>query len=303
MKFQNMSAQAFGKWILTGEHTVIRGGAALVFPVYVKSLTLDYFASSEPATCEFLGQTGNEFKLLFWGVMQRGFELAKRPGIELKGRFEFRSTVPVGAGLGASATLCVAIAKWFEAQMLITKKEVYEFARQLENLFHGESSGVDIAVALSGKGLHFERDGRCYDFEPVWQPYWYISHTGQRGITSECVKKVSLLRERDSALAAHIDQDMRQATAQAEVALTQQTENSFASLAGAIELANSCFERWGLAGGEVALHIEKLKSLGAMTSKPTGSGDGGYVLSLWRKAPDFSLSEIQKLGLIPLFKS
>ena len=297
-----MSAQAFGKWILTGEHTVIRGGAALVFPVYAKSLTLDYFARDAPATCEFLGQTGNEFKLLFWGVMQKGFELAQKPGTELKGRFEFRSTVPVGAGLGASATLCVTIGKWFESQKLIAHAEVYEFARQLENLFHGESSGVDIAVALSGKGLHFERTGRCYDFETAWQPNWYISHSGQRGITSECVKKVKILQEKDPKLALQIDEDMKNATAKAEASLIEKSETSIAELASAIDLANSCFERWGLAGGQVAKHMSALRAAGAVAIKPTGSGDGGYVLSLWKNVPDLASSEIQKLELIPLFK-
>ncbi len=297
-----MSAQACAKWILAGEHTVIRGGPALAFPVYAKSLTLQYLPSDQPATCEFLGQTGNEFKLLFWGVMQRGFELAQKPGTELKGRFEFISTVPVGAGLGASATLCVVIAKWFEVQKFISQSEVYEFARQLENLFHGESSGVDIAVALSGKGLHFEREGPSYGFEPAWQPYWYLSHTGQRGITSECVKKVKQLQAKDPDLAAKIDQDMRQACLRAETSLIQKTEHSLAELCQAVDLANSCFERWGLAGGEVAHHISNLRAMGAVSVKPTGSGDGGYVLSLWKTAPNMESREIQKLELIPLFK-
>ena len=102
MNFKSMQAQAFGKWILAGEHAVIRGVPALVFPVYAKALTLKYSASDVPAHCEFLGETGNEFKLLFWGVMQKGLELAKKSGLELKGKFEFHSTVPVGAGLGSA---------------------------------------------------------------------------------------------------------------------------------------------------------------------------------------------------------
>ncbi len=297
-----MSAQAFGKWILSGEHTVIRGGPALVFPVFAKSLSLKYIADQAPASCQFLGQSGNEFKLLFWGVMQRGLELAHKSGTELKGRFEFDSSVPVGAGLGASATLCVTVAKWFLAQELIRESDVYEFARQLENLFHGESSGVDIAVALSGKALHFEREGKCYDFQPAWQPIWYISHTGKNGITSECVRKVKQLQDQFPSLAQEIDLDMKSATAKAEKALGTKTENSLAELSMAVELAQSCFHRWGLADGDVAKHMAALKAAGALAVKPTGSGDGGYVLSLWKSSPNEALKEIQNFSLIPLFK-
>jgi len=302
MKFQSMSAEAYGKWILSGEHTVIRGGPALVFPVYMKALSLDYTAKDSPATCEFLGETGHEFKLLFWGVMQRGLELAHKVGTELKGDFKFRSSVPVGAGLGASATLCVTIGKWFFAQKFIEEKTIYEFSRQLEHLFHGESSGVDIAVALSGRGLHFERDGQSYEFESDWQPFWYISHTGKRGITSECVQKVKTLREKNQALGEEIDRDMKLATQRAETALTQKSEQSLKDLSEAIHLAQSCFERWGLAGGEVAQHMLALKNQGALAVKPTGSGDGGYVLSLWKQPPDLTSRNVQALGLIPLFK-
>ena len=70
--------------------------------------------------------------------------------------------LPCGAGLGASAALCVALARWLEARGLVSSGAIHEFARQLENLFHGESSGLDIAVALRERPVMF-----CADFRRV----------------------------------------------------------------------------------------------------------------------------------------
>ncbi|MGC8107782.1 hypothetical protein, partial [Salmonella enterica] len=70
---------------------------------------------------------------------------------------EVESTLPVGAGLGASAALSVAVGRWFVSRNAIEETKLFEFCRELENLFHGESSGVDVAVAIESRGLHFER--------------------------------------------------------------------------------------------------------------------------------------------------
>ncbi|MCC6137267.1 MAG: hypothetical protein IT287_01440 [Bdellovibrionaceae bacterium] len=53
----------------------------------------------------------------------------------------------------------------------------------------------------------------------------------------------------------------------------------------AVLLARTCFERWGLINPEVQEHMNTLQRLGAIATKPTGSGDGGFVLSLWDKQP------------------
>lgn len=281
-----METTVFGKWILAGEHAVLRGSPALVFPVVGKSLRLSYLEEGEGIHVEFSGDNGNELRLLFWGVIEKAIELTGQKRESIRGSFFIHNNIPVGAGLGASAALCVALGRWFHWKDLVPEASLQEFCRQLENLFHGESSGVDIAVALSGKGLHYERSGVRYSLEPKWQPLWYISYSGKRGVTSECIDKVKNLWKRDSTLGEIIDRDMREAVVMAEKALQRPTATEgFDELAEAINKARSCFEHWDLSGGQVAAHIEMLLHHGAYAVKPTGSGDGGYVLSLWRTPP------------------
>jgi len=186
--------------------------------------------------------------------------------------------------------LCGAVARWCEGQQWIASEDVYEFARRLEDLFHGESSGVDLAVSLSGKGVRFVRGGERSPLMLAWWPELYLSYCGSRGMTSTCVTKVKALFETSPELAQALDAKMRSAVEMAIPALANPNqEEGFHQLSNAINSARECFEGWGLAGGDVAKHMQLLEEEGAVAVKPTGSGGGGYVLSLWNSAVPESL--------------
>ncbi len=291
---RSFECRTFGKWILAGEHTVIRGGPALVFPVSSMALELQFFENDRPLHVEWQGEKGDELKLLFWGVLENAMKKLGRDQSGLKGEMRLKSNLPVGAGLGASATLCGALARWCEWQGYLKSNEVYEFARSLEDLFHGESSGVDLAVALSGQGLRFVRGGERTPLTPAWKPQWCLSYSGQRGVTAECVNQVKRLFIDNKLLAEKLDAQMREAVQLAEISLNK--ENDIMGLKQAIDLAHDCFNQWGLIQGGLKSHMDELRSVGALAVKPTGSGLGGYVLSLW----DGSMPESLRSHLIPV---
>jgi mevalonate kinase len=287
---------AYGKWILAGEHTVLRGGAALVFPFKAKSMILEYVENNKELTTEFSGLHGSELQLLFWGVLEKAVELLKRPRQQFTGHMKITSSLPIGAGLGASAALCVALGKWCLSKEWIVESELHEFSRALENLFHGESSGVDIAAAIACHPIRFSMEKKGQEMSCRWKPNWYLSYSGQRGMTSECVAKVKELRVRNRELSEEIDQDMRESVALAEKSLAMSESEGTKHLVDAINTARSCFERWGLVSGKLSGHIQMLLEKGAWTAKPTGSGDGGFVISLWRHTPPDELKNL----LIPV---
>jgi mevalonate kinase len=281
----------YGKWILAGEHAVLRGCPALAFPLTSKSLRLQYRPGTQPLSVDFEGPSGADLKLLFYGVLENA--LARLHVNEpLKGHFRLENDLPVGAGLGASAALCGAVARWCEAQGWIDADDVYEFACRLEDLFHGESSGVDLAVSLSAQGIRFVRQGQRRTISPLWWPKLYLSYCGQRGMTSECVNKVKALFVGDEHLAQHLDEQMRHAVDVAERALASPRAEGLPMLEEAFRLSRDCFRRWGLCQGDLGAHMDRLEQAGARAVKPTGSGGGGYVLSLWDREPPPSLSGI-----------
>ena len=281
----SFTTRTFGKWILAGEHSVLRGTPALVFPATNFSMSFCYRSGTRPIQAAFSGPNGEELKLIFWGLMEAALEQVERPRSELRGEIEIGNTIPLGAGLGASAALCVGVARWFAHKEWISEDRIYEFARRLEGLFHGESSGVDIAVALEGCGLRFTRGPDWQKLTQKWQPHFYLSYSGHRGVTSECVQRVKDLWARAPELGDKIDGQMNEAVEMAEMALQQDENAGFISMAHAMDLARDCFYQWGLCEGALDQHIRQLTSAGAMAVKPTGSGGGGYVLSLWRECP------------------
>lgn len=302
------TTRVHGKWIVAGEHSVLRGSPALAFPVYGKFLEMKW-RDAESFSVSFDGDRGHEFQILFAGVFDRALEILGRSldrGLR-RGHFEVTSTLPVGAGLGASAALAVAVGRWFVSQGVIDDARLFDFSRELENLFHGESSGVDVAVAIESRGLHFERfagdfKNRMRGFDPTWQPCWYISYSGTRGITSECVARVKSFIAENPKAGAELDAQMSEAVRSAEEVLCdgkKSTDDRIETLAQAIEKAADCFAKWGLSNGEMGRHLEWLRESGAIAVKPTGSGGGGYALSLWRERPPREIEE----KLTPVFRS
>jgi mevalonate kinase len=281
----SFKCQAFGKWILVGEHAVLRGCPALVFPIRTRSLELTYTETNEALEVELNGDHGVELKLLVWTVLDKACELKKIDKSVLKGTLHLESSLPVGAGMGASAALCVALVRWLGHLGYVQESEYYEFSRQLENIFHGESSGVDIAVALSGEGLQFVRDGARTPMTPAWKPKWYISYSGKRGVTLDAVNKVKNMLAQNPEQGQKVDALMKEAVQKAGEALRMPEQEGFGHLVKAISMAADCFEQWRLNDGEPQKHISWLKENGAVAVKPTGSGGGGYVLSLWKQTP------------------
>lgn len=270
------------KCILSGEHTVLNGGTAIVSPLKTYSTTLEYQESSLKLEMFF---NSRPFKKGILNLLQN---LALLPRT-FSGILNVNSNIPQASGLGSSAALCVAMANLLVQHGYILAEKIFEVARMCENLFHGKSSGVDIAGVMSNSVLLYTMDDGPCSFIPTWQPHLYVSYSGIPSNTKQAVAKVRKYRNNFPNTGA--DQSMENATQQIYNALTSiDIKSRLQQLRDGLNQSSECFEEWGLIGDFLRTHQNKLIKAGAIAVKPTGSGVGGHVLSLWQDTPPLHLN-------------
>lgn len=276
--------QTHGKWILAGEHAVVRGHGALVFPLLDKTLDLNYIPNSTfplHCTAHMVDIDPQITQTLLYQIVEHGLQKIQRSVATTPGHLHIDSTIPIGGGMGASAALCVAITRWFISQHWVSQDSEFQMARELEHFFHGKSSGLDIIGVRSDTGMYFQ-NGEATPLHASWIPRWQLSFCGQQGPTADSIQTVQKLWADNPARGQMIDETMQAAVLAAKQALENPFhQHSHNHLAQALQQARTCFENWGLITPDLQQHMESLCAQGAAAVKPTGSGGGGYVISLW----------------------
>lgn len=259
----------------------MRGQPSVVLPLSSRSLELKW----EKKKGSGLEVDAGDFAPAFRAALSEALRLA---GAELPAgawAFHLRSDIPAQAGLGSSAALSVAIARFF-AELELLSGDLFPFALSLENLFHGKSSGIDVAAVLNEKPIRFQA-GKATPLELNWRPHLYLSDTGLRSSTKACVEQVIAMNRPD------LDERHGRAAELGIRALA--TVNAVEDLAHALDEGLACFEAWNLVPPAAAAQVAELKAAGALSVKPTGSGNGGYLMSLWDKPAPATR------GLIPVW--
>lgn len=258
-------ASAPGKVILFGEHFVVHGATALALPaaqrvtVAVAPRVADTPSTdSVPWRCHPNGVEHLKRMLVYLGIAPDDVHLA------------VSGDLPIGAGMGSSAALAVALVR---ALGVSDVERVRQVAHALEGLAHGSPSGIDDAVAALAKPLLFRRgappQALSVRFDvPVW-----IALTPCLASTREAVEHVGLWRQQHQA---RFDALM---TRSDELAL-----GASASFGKADVLGRMMDEAHGLLA-ELGLSTPALESVaaaarreGAFGAKITGAGMGGALL-------------------------
>lgn len=280
---------SYAKWILAGEHAVIRGAAAVVFPLRAYKNELTFSSGSSLEICG-AGSLSDKEDLLSSHVeklLNMACDVTKIPQEKFLGRYEISNTIPIRRGLGSSAALCANITRL--CNYLGYEGDLLELGRELENLFHTNSSGLDVAVALRNQPLVFEQ-GKVQEVLNINDlPQMTLTFSKTTSATSSCVEAIQNIAKTDSAGAKLLDEKMNFA---AKVCVEGLKSGKIEPLMEGIGLANKVFKSWNLYNSEMIELENLLYKQGALAVKPIGSGLGGYLLSLWNELPTSNFYDI-----------
>ena len=288
----------FGKWVLSGEYSVLRGGAALVYPLPHYYMDFYYKKSDTPLKVNKQGSHPIGLDFSVTPLLDQALKMVNKKKKNLKGCLTIESFIPFGAGLGASAVLCAGTASLFLHKGWISQKQLKAFAVSLEDCFHKKSSGMDVTVTLEKKAILYQK-GQILKFLPKFKtkPKLFLSYSGGSSPTAVGVSQVRKFFNNNKNQAKQVDKTMAQSVELCLLALEEKEKSKCDKLlTQALDLGEKCFRKWNLISYDLERHFQHLKKLGALAVKPTGSGLEGYVISLWNKEPPSSLQK----DLIPL---
>ncbi|TMA25431.1 MAG: mevalonate kinase [Deltaproteobacteria bacterium] len=249
-------ARAPGKVLLLGEHAVVYGHPALAaaIPRYV---TVEVQPAAEPRI-ELPGIEAPP------ALVEAAVTMAREAGF---GLFHARvsSEIPLGAGLGSSAALGVALARAFKPAC--AAEEAAGLAMHLERVLHGAPSGVDPAACAHGGMIFFQRGA----VERIDAKLWIcILLTGIARGTHSTVLPLRERRKSDP----RIDPILAR--------LGDLARRRLADLGPAMDEAHALLRELGVSCAKLDDAVAALKRAGALGAKLTGAGGGGAAIGLAR---------------------
>jgi len=179
---------------------------------------------------------------------------------------QIHSDLPVGVGLGSSAALSVAVAR----AMGTPDEDLAEKAMEMERVFHGNPSGLDVAVAMKGKTLWFVK-GKPIRIIPSPKCAIVAIDSGTGGDTKAMVQKVADGGEAAQEVLADIGALVHAARAVMEDPV---------SLGELVTENHGYLKKLGLSTPALDQLVDLALGAKAYGAKLSGAGGGGVVLAL-----------------------
>jgi mevalonate kinase len=284
-----------GKVILLGEHSVVYGYPAIVTGIPDGANAKATWSSSTSLTIagERLVPGHAELELALGALLR---ELGN-PTVSI----DVHLLVPAGLGLGASAATGVAIARAVlrltspnELQPLKLFEHVTTAAQAWENVFHGNSSGIDVTAAALGGCFQFTRGKGPESIAVTKALPLVIAAAGPQVSTKVMVGGLARLRELEPQ---RVEQTFESIHALVRRAKTAIELGDLATLGHLMDLNQSRLSELNLSSDRLESACQLARDAGALGAKLTGKGGGGCIVALCHSDPTPILSAFRARGI------
>jgi mevalonate kinase len=270
--------RASGKFILAGEHSIVKRGRALGFPLPLLQIRIEESDAFQGLVLNGEHRSSSNFS--------QYLSLRQRLGIKKPVRgARVDSEIPIGGGLGSSAALCVALGRLHfpheDARAIALR------ALEGERSFHGSPSGLDPFTVAYNRPIVFDvltQQARPLRLDAAVRDgfYFVLRDSGLRHQTRQVIEALQSLRERAPERVEHAFATLSEIV---EASLLAFEEGEAAELGAQMNLAHRSLADLGLSNPELEAAVASLHSEGALGAKLTGAGCGGFALGLFRGPP------------------
>ncbi len=279
---KEVQASACGKAIIVGEHAVVYGTHAIAMPLrsmrFQFALTPIPHVEGKPVQLH-LKLAGHDVSPRVQSVVLEAMELLGHQAFSIQAKSS--SALPIGAGLGSSATLCVAVLRALSTSLdiVLGKSDLARLANELEKRFHGNPSGLDAAVVAFEQCILFAKHQtiRGITIEHSELPRWEFAliDSNVRASTMAMIRIAE-----PYFLGVQGDRRLQQFDALALSVHEALQSGDTTTVGRAMTECGSWLREAGVVPDNLQAMIDQTRELGVLGAKTTGAGGGGVILAL-----------------------
>lgn len=285
-----------GKLILVGEHAVVYGHPAISMAI---DRGTEAIATRRPGPS---GLDGSEVVAHDGAISAFPADPRLAPalatvlppdGVGLR----LRSDLPIGRGMGSSASLAVATLRALAdlRGATIDAETCISQGFQVERVFHGTPSGLDHTVATRGGALRYRRCETGLDLSPLSLPSLrlVVLDSGVPGDTAQMVAGVRALKPGVDPILESIGALVERVSA----LLTDPAGPDLGTVGAALTENHALLRQIGVSTPELDRLVGLALAQGALGAKLAGAGGGGVVIALVSE-PEPLLSAAARAGVV-----
>lgn len=281
---KSLCGQGHGKVILLGEHSVVFGRPAIAAGMALGCDASAQIAERDSLTVEPWNVTvqpdrpaadpnAEQLRRAFGVLLGRC--RSERPAIAVHARMQ----IPGGAGLGGSAALSVAVLRAIDALLEVTRADQDQIDASIawEQVFHGNPSGIDSAMAVRGGLAWYVRGQPLAPLHARRALCLVVANSGGHGSTKATVGRVGELHAADPAATGQRFDHIAALVHSAKAALETGDHAHLGELMNENQVHLQALE---VSTPKLEQMCELARRAGALGAKLTGGGGGGCMIAL-----------------------